>query len=409
MPVLSLPGVQSQYATGERTGDYIAKAADAAANFACSLYKNYPGTIVPNPAEATIRGLWDGLCKDRPSGLPSPPTPQLPGGQCVCVPYSVSYTYSDPDAPVSGSGTITVNGPIRGVRVVAGVGAENRTWLLVSTDCDGSGNPVGEKAGDILYSGSKNATVTVTGVSRVDGQSDTCGNAAPAYPPETYYPPDGYNSGTGQITYNDGTDLTVPLVFAPVSATAELKAEFNVDVGGINFKFDLGGVKVDLGNGDKPLNEPRDRYNDNSDDFDRINHRIDDLTDKVDDISRRLPDGSGGGDAPPPPAAKPPDSDPNLEPDQKQPDDPKDETGVTKLKWVKIILTKLPDKVQFGDGAPNCYFAGWLEFKSGTSCYSREQINFQTSLFLAPAGADGYAYTLTNGAEGYAIVYRSKD
>lgn len=405
MPVIELPGTPSGYAVGSQAGNYLAKSADAAANFACSLYKAYPGAVIGNPAYSALRGLYDSLCSGRPSGLPAPPSSPFNGGQCNCVGYYVSYSITN------SAGTNTFQAYLVGK--IGGILKEpnnnvNAPWRYSITyyPCSG-GQPTGQVGKLGIYTGGAQDNVIITGVSRADGQADNCGNPPVQYP--NVIPPSGYTNGTGNITYNDGASLTVPLVFAPIVTDVELNPRFNVDVGGIKLQFDLGGVKFDLGNGNSDPALPPDRFNDQADNYGRLSGQIQDVRNVENDILDKINTGGGNTTPPPPPAATPPDSDPNLEPDQKQPDDPKNESGVTKLKWVKIVLTKLPDKVQFGDGAPNCYFAGWFEFKSGASCYSREQVNFQTSLFLAPPGADGYAYTLTNGAEGYAVVYRSKD
>lgn len=409
MPIISLPGTSEGYAAGNNAGNYLAKAADAAADFACGLYKNYPGAVVGNAADSAIRGLWDGLCANRSPGLPAPPSSPASGGQCKCIDYLVTYTQYSPSGSEQGSSVLT--GPLSfGEAPNPSVPGAVFQTIGFSIECI-DGEPGGR--GSLSY-GLKTAEgdyyAQIDSVSRVDGQPDNCGNAPPSYPPGTNVLPPGAGSGTGTITYNDGTDLTVPLVYAPISPQFSLNPRFNVDVGGIKVQFDLGGVKIDLGNENSNPALPRDPFNDCSDDLDRIGRAIDDLDDKVDALE---PGGNGGGNTPdnppPPPAATPPDDDPDLDKDPKSENDPKEENGIERLKWVKIILTKVPDKVQFGDGAPNCYFAGWFEFKAGVACYPREQINFQTSLFLAPAGADGYAYTLTNGAEGYAVVYKRKE
>lgn len=407
MPIISLPGTPSSYATGQQAGSFVAKVADEAANFACSLYKNLPGAVVGNPINSFNRGLYDSLCSGRPSGLPAPPQKQFEGGQCDCVAYLFDVIITQPgtDEPIVVSGGVPgkigglVETPVSGVQGVIGV-------YVSYVEC----NPDGTKSTKLLSISNRLAggSSTLSNVRRQDGLPDNCGDPPPAYPPESYIVPDGGFTGTGSVTYNDGTDLAIPLVYAPISVPVSLNPRFNVDVGGITLQFSTGGVSIDLGNENSDSREPRDRFNDPSDDADRIGDAI-----------RRLPGGDGDGDggdpgsggesSPPPPQAKPPDDDDSLDKETKEEDDPKEEAGVERLRWVKIILTKFPDKVQLGDGAPNCYFAGWIEFKSKEACYPREQINFATSLFLAPPGADGYAYTLTNGARGYAIVYKAKE
>lgn len=76
------------------------------------------------------------------------------------------------------------------------------------------------------------------------------------------------------------------------------------------------------------------------------------------------------------------------------------------LLGVRITLSKMPDKAQFGN--PTVYFGGWVTFKLNDGYSPREQVNFKESYFQAPPGATGYAYTLTNGAIGSARVYSKK-
>lgn len=407
--MIELPGTQPAYASGQNSGNFIAKAADSAANFACSLYKAYPGTIIKNPADSYLRGLYDSLCKDRPSGLPAPPTQPFSGGQCVCRSYRVTVEWLNggDDAAAPASQTYTVFGPVKGVEI-RDEGASNRLGVYLLASSCSNGAVTGTFAVPVGPTPRKGGSASVAGVVPATNFTDNCGNPPASYPNDVK-PPTGYTSGNSKVTYNDGTDVTVPVVYAPISPQFDINPRFNIDVGGIQMQFDLGGVTIDLGNDNPDTSVPRDRFNDPSDDFDRVEDKLDDLTDKVNDIIDRIGDGPGNNEPPPPPEATPPDEDPNLDKETKDETDDKEETGVERLKWVKIVLTKLPDKVQYGDGSPNCYFAGWFEFKSGVACMPREQINFATSLFLAPAGADGYAYTLTNGAEGYAVVYRKKE
>lgn len=94
-------------------------------------------------------------------------------------------------------------------------------------------------------------------------------------------------------------------------------------------------------------------------------------------------------------------------PVEKPPDDGGDSTPKKRLAYVEVALTKFPDKSQFGNRtAQNVYFAGWFAFRSGNGAFhTREQINFQRSLFIAPQGSDGYTYTLTHGAKGIVKEY----
>jgi hypothetical protein len=91
-------------------------------------------------------------------------------------------------------------------------------------------------------------------------------------------------------------------------------------------------------------------------------------------------------------------------PDEPPADDGGNSPKKPKLAYVEVILTRLPDKMQFGNrGAESVFFAGWIAFRAPTGgYYSREQINFRRSIFVVPqpSGADGYTYTFTHGAKG---------
>jgi hypothetical protein len=83
-----------------------------------------------------------------------------------------------------------------------------------------------------------------------------------------------------------------------------------------------------------------------------------------------------------------------------------------KIQAVTIKLTRLPAKGQWGGGAniPDKQIAGWFEWKyNGWGYKSVEQINFETSTFVRPPYVSGYAYTLTNGAKGFAIEHILKE
>jgi hypothetical protein len=106
----------------------------------------------------------------------------------------------------------------------------------------------------------------------------------------------------------------------------------------------------------------------------------------------------------PPPANTPP-------PTTTTPDTGGDSPPKRKLLYIEVILDKLPHKMQFGNkGAQTVYFAGWISFRSEVGAYyERAQINFQRSIFPAPADADGYTYTLTHGAKGRIKEYYNVD
>lgn len=106
----------------------------------------------------------------------------------------------------------------------------------------------------------------------------------------------------------------------------------------------------------------------------------------------------------PEPVPLPPDLPPS--PPETPPDDGGSGTK-PKLSYLEITLTTLPTKAQYGNnGSEPVFFAGWVSFKYKSGAYGeRIPVHFRRSIFAAPVGTDGYTYTLTNGAKGYASVY----
>jgi hypothetical protein len=94
-----------------------------------------------------------------------------------------------------------------------------------------------------------------------------------------------------------------------------------------------------------------------------------------------------------------------------KPEEPK--TGSNpKIQAVTIVLTQNPRKAQWGggNGAPDKQIAGWFAWKvEGYGFSPQEPINYSRSTFIRPPNVGGYAYTLTNGAKGFAIEHTLKN
>ena len=391
------------YQSGQNVGNFLAGVADKAADFACDLYQGFPGAIIRSPIGAFNRGLMDSLCGPR-NKLPPPPGPQTPGGQCVCEQYLVQWSFSDPEDGRVGTGEVTVLGPVRGVRTEDSVGGQRKTWILLSTDCDASGNSIGIKDGDILFDGSAGSTVTVTSVTKVDGSADNCGDASNSWNPNLPdVIPDDRKSGDVIINNNDGTSVNLPIVLIGSGNVINFNPEFKVDVGGIEVTFDVGGVSFDFGNPSSDPSLPPPRNDSGADNFERIEDAIERIRERIEeqqeDIDQIKKDRN---DSPPP------DEDPEIEKEEDEEEDDSGDRDVDKLQYVCVHLTKLPNREQWGESGPNVYYAGWLEFRIKDCYMPRQPIHFSNSIFKAPEGATGFAYTLTNGARGRVTVYKSK-
>lgn len=385
MAVQRLEGLASAYAVGDNVGDFLRGAADAAGNAACGMYKDYPGAFapatvfdVPTPLSEASRGLMDSLCSGRVE-LPPPPTVPFKGGQCEKILYRVEfrYTRTNPDGSTSAAGgsAITIYGSLKGLSTEPGVGAGTTNWYFTGKKFDGT---VDRRTVGANFP--NNLNVTVFSVARADARPDTCGDPKPGYPPQVV--PPSRSSGTTSITNNTGGNITIPFAYVPITPTLEFSPQVRVDLGGINVRFDLGGVDVQ---------------------FPDVAPAPPGLPDFPDGGGSKSPGGGGG--SPPTPPAKPTPGDPNFPPDEGQPKPGEDEDAPG-IKYLEVVVTKLPDKIHFGEGGANVIFAGWIAFRAKSGgYYPRQQINFAQSVFEAPEGADGYTYTFTNGAEGRVREY----
>lgn len=357
---------------GQKTGEFAMDLANDIANYACSLYRDYPGAFVgPKvlPGGAFVKGLWDTLCKDRPGGLPPVPAPPFKGGQCVNVsymfntssPWVVQQTGGPPVNAKAIYGPVTArSAPYRG---------RFNDWNCDVTCRDINGNIVTQ---GYLIGLRSEVAPTLTNFYRVDGQADTCGDIPPVYP-VTPIPPAAYNREV-PYAYNDGVTLGIPVIIAPINVDGRLV--FNA--GGLTFKLDTGGVDVTRSDGS-------------------------DVT--LEQILGNLLELQGMLDA----ALNPldPEDDPTLDYDTLPDDTGGEEEGLDGLKWVVVVLTNMPDKAQFGN--PTCFFAGWITFKIGDDWTPREQVNFARSVFRAPGGASGYGVTFTNRARGTVTAYTTTE
>lgn len=93
--------------------------------------------------------------------------------------------------------------------------------------------------------------------------------------------------------------------------------------------------------------------------------------------------------------------------DEPKPEEPKTNKNA-KIQAVSIVITQRPRKQLWGGGgnAPDKLIAGWFAWKVRDGGWSVQQpINYEKSTFIRPAQSDEYAYTLTNGAKGFAIEH----
>ena len=344
-----------------------------AKNFACTLYKNQPGALIPNPGEQVLRLLWDTICNppDNPQspslpGLPPRPAPPFVGGQCVCVKYRFNVTCAGGGLGATGQTfDIDVWGPVR--EILFGPVPGNAVRLTFR--CGGWANQPCDSTGQTLYmiqqwgaTPAPEPSYKINSVTRLDGQPDNCGSLPSNYPPAPPPPSGGYNSNNTPIVLNDNDTINVtfnlkppvvtppslsipPVVVTVKSPSFNMPISFDVD-GTINIGTP-GKVDVDLSPLDSVLDVLSDNVNNLTFNYNNPNYN----TSTQVDIVRVPSDDKGDKDAP-------------------------------ELLGVVIELTKMPDKAQFGE--PTCYFAGWITFKNQGGYEPRYQINFLSSYFPAP-------------------------
>lgn len=381
---------------GQNTGNAAIDIANAIADGACSIYKNSPASLVPDPVGVgqMTRAFWDTLCNGRSPGLPSPPSSPFTGGQCQGVLYTIDYTITyqmkslinGAISNLSSHQHLNVYGPIGQVIQVGNPSGGNHLGLTYK-DTSGvfhNGVITDQLPNSYLYTGSLSA-ISIT---RVDGQADNCGN-----PPQTWPAP--------------GTPVSLPVPLPPINVPSPSGGNysfnptliladklFGVEVkidATANIKIDFGGVTFDFGKGSG-------NGGDNSGDFQNINNKLDNLSNSVNNFQNGFNDFKQL----PPPGKPPTPATHNYTP--KPPQDGNKQTGLTNLEYVQVDLSTLPpnSKTIFTTGnSPPVYIAGWLEFLQGNLAYApRIQIQFEHNVYRAPDGADGYAYQFTNGAAG---------
>lgn len=390
--------------------------AEKARYFACSLYKNVPGALVPNAGEDALRFVWDNLCdpnepQDPPlPGLPPQPAPPVSGGQCICIAYNirVHWTFDSSTAPgeqpASGFQDLQLFGKIGGSRVVSlSPNPDGSSRSNIQVLCQGQNGTVCAASQFWLTAVSQVSGIIshrIENRGRVDNGADNCGNLPEQFPPAPSPPPGGYTSPPTPITLNDNDTVNVtfnlvpptsiipavkfpPVVIRVDSPTLKVPITFNFNAG-INIGVP-DGVSVDFGD---------------------IGDKIDDIDKKTDDINNKtdkLPEFFEDFDF----IFNPPSFEDSPEVTKTPlPESEEGEKDQPDLLGALVTLTKLPDKVQFGE--PNCYFAGWLTFKTQEGYSVRQQINFENSYFEAPLGANGVAYTFTNQSQGTVLLYSKK-
>lgn len=360
--------------------------------------------------------MWDSFCGDDPppgvGGLPAPPMPGFPGGQCP-VGYNVNYSFKTPTNDVTA--TKQVLGRIEGLGYVfffpGDIGYNPANGNIFQLWLYHNGTKVQLSGGNVTNSMLDKAKYTckINSVQRVDGGLDNCGDTPRFYPPAGIpTPPGGFTSPPTPITFNDNSVSNYYFNFAPPALpplpakfvppvvinyfNASINPEFDIP---ITFNFD-GSINFgDSGGGGNFNQDDRDKLNDidfNINNIGGVTNNIKNDIDNYINIDNN----------------KPPNPD-DFEPPKD--DIPPGETKQDYLAAVEVRLTQIPKnaKVQSGNAADNVLYAGWFEWRRAGYNSPREPIHFERSVFIAPAGVDGFAYTLYTGYSGVAKAIINKE
>lgn len=394
--------------------DYsIAKeVARQARNVACNLWSKHPKWAgVKGSAQDRAVQWGDALMRDMCKKSPSPPPPQrtqpFTGGQCACASYTVVFRRIRKDGGTDPTSTVGLTGKIRGADL-SGRDAQGRRLFTIKHQSCVTGTPVDVSSffgvvTEEVYSG-----IQIVSITRNGGLPDNCGNPPPDFPPpfnedplpgdlvKPYVPPNSTDPGT---TWNIG----VPFIFIDANANV------NVDVGGVTVKFDLGGVTLNYnrsggdgtpGSGSSP-----------PPDLSGLEQKIEQAKNAAEQAknaaeqAKKVAEDRSNNDG------DDPQNDPNKqEKEPKNEDDPKEEDGIERLLAVQVELLSMPSnrRTQDGGDAPDVNYAGWFEFKTKGTPHPRVPIHFERNYYIAPVGADGYAYTVYNGFTARAIVITAK-
>lgn len=392
------------------TGDFFFDAAKQARDTLCDIHSKYSGAVTGingeiSPGVAVIRdALLNNICKDSPTPPPADLSLQFSGGQCPTKYRMVFEVQSGvpPQIPVTFPYGVNVWGNISGISIKkTSTGTQETLCVRCHGLASGAYNPELVTLELISSFYETFTSVELQQVYTVDGDPDVCGNPNPQYPPTSSRPlPVPFP--VPPFIPPTAPSFPIPIV-VPVGVF--IKPDFNItiDVGGIEFNFDAGGVTFELGNFEGCTGEPGTCSAPPGGDFPDDYANKDDVAEIIEkaqegvtaaQAAQKAADDAANNDG------DHPQNDPNKQnKEQKEEDDPKEEDAIERLLAVEVEILERPSnaRVQNGDQAPDIIYAGWFEFKTKGTPHPRVPIHFDRNYFIAPVGADGFAYTVYNG------------
>ncbi|MGL5808568.1 MAG: hypothetical protein ACRCYQ_01330 [Nocardioides sp.] len=383
------------------------KVVNAARDFACTLYKNKPGEIIPNALDDGLYAAWDKLCGEPPKSppdLPLPPATPFVGGQCCDVVYNVAGTFTSTSGTTPWSLDLK-RGSIIGLEGIRQTTLSDSFWLIRKR-CNGTIER------DLVASGARPVSCKITSVVRVDGKPDNCGNPPKRYPDTSPAPPEGYTSPPTPIVINNNETINYVFNLKPPTRSGNplnLLPPIKVDINNptlnltvpLEFNFN-GDINIGTPGGGGGFTETdRNNLNDIKNKNDNINTTTNNtnitLNQVVTNINTEINNGRNrkrpDGDFLPSPPPKPPG---------------KHDQEYLEAVEVKLLSVPRNAKKQSGGASPDVVYAGWFEFTRKGKALPRDPIHFEGSVFKAPEGADGFAYTLYTGYTGEATPIINK-
>lgn len=373
---------------GNSAAGFTKNLANQVANFACDLYNRYPWALTFGDTGNFSKGVWDELCRPRPSGVPLPPSAPFTGGQCPTIyqPY-VTFSYEGL------VGTDRFNFPllwgeiasIEPIPVASGERGPYGPYFDIIFVSKGDANSPRQSSfvtTRVNRFGSFKRAEKIE-VVRQDGRADDCGNLSGGYP-QTPIPPSARSTSINIDVH--GTTYNVPITVQPTIN----KYNINIDAGDLSFVFDLSGVTINSNPIIKTINNIEGGIIDLSQDVTNLTQIVTPFINNSVNFNSSF----------------------NLGVFQTTEDSgsssPADEEQSDNIAYVTLDITRKPvnAKTQEGELAQDLVYAGWFQFAAKGYYFPREPIHFSKAIFKAPFGATDYAYTLYEGFEAKVVVHR---
>lgn len=336
--------------------------AEAAKQAYCTLYYGSPFAVIYNNTVTSpiVNKAMSKLCGAPPPTLPPPP---FSGGQCEGVQYEVSVEWRQNEGNLIET-TRIVWGTVKGFEP-----EEFQTGWRMCIKAGGQFDPGVSNCNSVSFvNGSDNpfSAYQITGVVRVDGQPDDCGDPPSEWYPEIPPPTDIDITSTVSIT-NIDNQTTEYNVSVNRDGDQYIRFPAVLNVSGVSVGIDVTGISVGEINIGRRSGGGGGASRDNGD---SITQEED--GEGADVETEKLPEEEVG--------------------------DSKEET-VDKLVALEVYMTLVPGnaKTVTGRGAPDLIYGGWIEFQKDGLNYPRQFIDFRNSYYPAPDKATGYAITVKDG------------